>query len=211
MVPPVLLPTSKVMPRKPVPSTIPSMRRRPPLSSSTPPQTLKEGAWVRVKRGWLTGRAEPTSEKELESWGADVVISLQDRSAGHGKANRIVAAAASASVLLHQVFPIQPICRAVIERSALLDVVWWGQHHLAHGLKVLLHGRHGQHRTGVAIYLLLRSIFDDPVQCLSMMKEMRPIMHAELLRKTANRYLFHKAETIFESPEVRAGVTLTVT
>ena len=139
------------------------------------------------------------------------MISLQDRSAGHGKANRIVAAAASASGLLHQVFPIRPICRNVkisaIERRALLDVVWWGQHHLAHGLKVVLHCRHGQHRTGVAIYLLLRSIFDDPVQCLSMMKEMRPVMRAELLRKTASRHLFHKAETIFESPEFRAGVS----
>ena len=151
----------------------------------------------------------------MESWGADVVVSLQDRRAGHGKANRIVAAAASANGLVHHVFPLQPICRTLkinyIERCALLDVVWWADYHLAHGYKVVVHCRHGQHRTGVAIYLLLRSIVDDPVQCLSMMKEMRPIMHAELLRKTANRYLFHKAEAIFESPEFRAGVTLTVT
>ena len=71
--------------------------------------------------------------------------------------------------------------------------MWWADYHLAHGYKVVVHCRHGQHRTAVAISLLLRSIFDDPVQCLSMMKEMRPIMHAELLRETANRYLFHRA------------------
>ncbi len=142
-------------------------------------------------------------------------MSLQDRGAGHGPAHRIVAAVASASGLLHHVFPIRPICRNVqisaIERRALLDVAWWGQHYMAHGLRVVLHCRHGQHRTGVAIYLLLRSIFDDPVQCLSMMKEMRPVMHTELLLQTARRHLFTKAETIFASREFRAGVTLSVT
>ena len=78
-----------------------------------PPAKLKEGAWDRVKRGWLTGRAEPTSQEELESWGADVVLSLHDRSAGRGNANRIiVAAAASASGLVHRVYPIvNPISR----------------------------------------------------------------------------------------------------
>ena len=132
------------------------MRMPLPIPSTTPPPKLKEGAWVRVKRGWLTGRAGPTRHEELESWGADVVVSLQDRTAGHGYANRIVAAVASASGLVHRVFPLRPICTSVnisaIERRELLDVVWWSEYYLTQCLKVLLHCRHGQHRTGVAIY-----------------------------------------------------------
>ena len=176
-----------------------------------PPAKLKEGAWVRVKRGWLTGRAEPTSQEELESWGADVVVSLQERSAGRGNANRIVAAAASASGLMLLVYPIHPICRHAhinaLECKELSEVVWWSDFYLEQGLKVLLHCRHGHHRTGVAIYLLLRSILEEPAQCLSLMKAMRPAMHKEILRRTHHRHLFGWAEAIFASPEFRAGVS----
>ena len=186
---------------------------RMPLSipSTTPPPRLKEGAWVRVKRGWLTGRAEPTSQEELESWGADVVLSLQERSAGRGNANRIVAAAASASGLVLLVYPIHPSSRHAhintLECKELSEVVWWTDFYLEQGLKVLLHCRHGHHRTGVAIYLLLRSILEEPAQCLSLMKAMRPAMHTEISRRTQHGHLFSKAEPIFASPEFRAGVS----
>ncbi len=43
------------------------------------PPVLEEGAWVRVKNGWLTGRAAPESREQLVSWGAHVVVSLQAR------------------------------------------------------------------------------------------------------------------------------------
>ncbi len=209
----VLAPTPTVKPRKPAPSTIWPMRMLLPIPSTIPPVRLKEGAWVRVKRGWLTGRAEPTSQEELESWGADVVLSLHDRSAGRGNANRIiVAAAASASGLVHRVYPIvNPISRHAhinaLECKELSEVVWWSDFYLEQRLKVLLHCRHGHHRTGVAIYLLLRSILEEPAQCLSLMQEMRPAMHTAILRQTRNRHLFSKAETIFASPEFRAGVS----
>ena len=85
--------------------------------------------------------------------------------------------------------------------------MWWSDFYLEQGLKVLLHCRHGHHRTGVAIYLRLRSILEEPAQCLSLMKEMRPVMHAEILLRTRNRHLFSKAETILASPEFRAGVS----
>ena len=97
-----------------------------------------------------------------------------------------------------------------LECKELSEVVWWTDFYLEQGLKVLLHCRHGHHRTGVAIYLLLRSILEEPAQCLSLMKEMRPVMHKEILRKTRNRHLIRKAETVFASPEFRAGVTVTV-
>ncbi len=85
--------------------------------------------------------------------------------------------------------------------------MWWSDFYLEQGLKVLLHCRHGHHRTGVAMFLLLRSILEEPAQCLSLMKEMRPVMHTEIVLKTKCRHLVAKAETIFASPEFRAGVS----
>ncbi len=87
-----------------------------------------------------------------------------------------------------------------MERRGLQDVVWGGEYWLEHGCKVVLHCRHGQHRTGVAIYLVLRSMAEEPSQCLSLMKEMRPCMHTEILRKTKYRNLIGKAENIFTAP-----------
>ena len=171
-----------------------------------PPAKLKEGAWVRVKRGWLTGRAEPTSQEELESWGADVVLSLQERSAGRGSANRTVAAAASASGLVLIVYPIHPSSRHAhintLECKELSEVVWWTDFYLEQGLKVLLHCRHGHHRTGVAIYSVLRSMVEEPAHFLSMMREMRPAMHTEIVLKTNCRHLVAKAEAIFCKPRI---------
>ena len=134
------------------------------------------------------------------------MLSLQDRTAGRGNANRIVAAAASASGLVLLVYPIHPISRHAhinaLECRELSEVVWWSDFYLEQGLKVLLHCRHGHHRTGVAIYLLLRSIFEEPAQCLSLMKAMRPVMHKEILRRTHHGHLFSKAETIFRKPQI---------
>ena len=69
---------------------------------------------------------------------------------------------------------------------------------------MVLHCRHGHHRTGVAIYLLQRSILEEPAQCLSLMKAMRPVMHKEILRRTHHGHLFSKAETMCACPEFRA-------
>ena len=88
--------------------------------------------------------------------------------------------------------------------------MWWTDFYLGQGLKVVLHCRHGQHRTGVAIYLVLRSMAEEPAQCLSLMKAMRPIMHKEILLKTKYRHLIDTAETNFVSPRFRAGLTVTV-
>ena len=79
-------------------------------------------------------------------------------------------------------------------------------YYLEQGLKVLLHCRHGHHRTGVAIYLLLRSTLANSAQCLSLMKEMRPEMHDQIVLHTRKRHLLAKAETIFASPKFRAGL-----
>ncbi len=107
--------------------------------------------------------------------------------------------------------PIHPICRHAhinaLECKELSEVVWWSDFDPEQGLKVLLHCRHGHHRTGVAIYLLLRSILEEPAQCLSLMKAMRPVMHKDILRRTHHRHLFSSAETIVASPEFRAGVS----
>ena len=77
------------------------------------PPDSQEGAWVRVGDGWLTGRAQPESEEELKSWGADVVVSLQFTGEGGGIAHGIVAAAASARALAyHYVCPVCPTWRS---------------------------------------------------------------------------------------------------
>ena len=41
------------------------------------PPDSQAGARVHDEDGWLTGRAQPESKEELESRGADVVVSLQ--------------------------------------------------------------------------------------------------------------------------------------
>jgi hypothetical protein len=90
--------------RKAASSTIAPMRT--PARGVLP--TLQDGAWIPVKNGWLTARAEPTSAEEFVSWGADVVVSLQERSAGTGSAHRIVSASAFAMENQHLVYPIKP-------------------------------------------------------------------------------------------------------
>jgi hypothetical protein len=179
---PLALPLKpKMRARKAASSTIAPMRT--PARGVLP--TLQDGAWIPVKNGWLTARAEPTSAEEFESWGADVVLSLQERSAGTGIADRIVSAAAFEMLYQHLVIPIGPICNNTVisERDLrrLICVVWWSDLWLAHGRRVLLYCKHGCCRTGVAIYLLLRSIWETPTECLSLMKKMRPDMHLQIV------------------------------
>ncbi len=90
-----------------------------------------------------------------------------------------------------------------VVRSRVVERLFY----LEQGLKVLLHCRHGHHRTGVAIYLAPRPMVEEPAQCLSMLKEMRPTMHKEIVPKTKHRHLVVKAETISASPVFRAGVS----
>jgi protein-tyrosine phosphatase len=68
----------------------------------------------------------------------------------------------------------------------------FAESNLDQGNSVVVHCRHGLHRTGLAIYLLLRLIMGEPEECLSMMEEMRPTMHKEFV----HRQLHSKAETI---------------
>ena len=126
------------------------------------PPDSQEGAWVRVGDGWLTGRAQPESKEELKSWGADVVVSLQSTGEGGGIAHGIVAAAASARALAyHYVCPVCPTWRSDYsdeDCKQLARAVVFIDAHLQRGHKVVVHCRHGQRRTGVAMYVLLRLI-----------------------------------------------------
>ena len=74
------------------------------------PPYLKEGAWVRVKDGWVTGRRQPESKWELESWCADVVANMYSCRADGDSARGYVEAAVSASALKdHIVCPIHSL------------------------------------------------------------------------------------------------------
>ena len=79
----------KAAPAKAAPARLEPMRT---LARGGPPD-LKKGAWVRVKGGWLTGRRQPESTWELESWGADVVASMYACRAGGDFARGYVEAA----------------------------------------------------------------------------------------------------------------------
>ena len=79
-------------------------------------------------------------------------------------------------------------------------VVWRSEFLLERGCRVVLHCRHGHHRTGVAIYLLLHSILENSAQCLSLVKEMRPEMRDQIVLHTREGHLLTKAETNFASP-----------
>ena len=174
------------------------------------PPDLQEGAWVRVKDGWLTVRAQPDSKEELDSWGADVLASLQETSAGGGIAHGIAQEAASAGLLEeYEVFPVYPICKqghCAEDCEQFARFVVFAEEHLRHGNRLVVHCRQGLHRSGVAIYLLLREIEVAPKECLSMMEKMRPVMHGEFLRRTRNRWLCNKAENIFADTRFKHAV-----
>jgi hypothetical protein len=51
--------------------TIPPARRR---KKKKP--IIREGAWLKVNEGWLTGRGAPLDVQGVRYWGADVVLSL---------------------------------------------------------------------------------------------------------------------------------------
>ena len=206
--------TSKAKPeskrREAVSAKIRPMRT---LARGGPPD-LQGGQWVRVKSGWLTGRAQPASKEELESWGADVVTSLQSSNAGGGIAHGFVEAALSAKALMDFcVLPVYPICRGdpTAENCDLFArFVVFAVSYLEQGKRVVVHCRQGLHRTGVGIYLLLRLLNFESEQCLSMMEEMRPRMREEFVLRTSHRHLHSKAESIFADRRFKDAVKLSI-
>jgi hypothetical protein len=178
------------------------------------PPDLQGGQWVRVKSGWLTGRAQPESKEELESWGADVVASLQSSNAGGGIPHGFVEAALSAKALMDFcVLPVYPICRGdpTAENCDLFArFVVFAVSCLEQGKRLVVYCRQGLHRTGVGIYLLLRLLNFESEQCLSMMEEMRPRMREEFGRRTHHRHLHYKAESIFADRRFKDAVKLSI-
>ena len=97
-------------------------------------------------------------------------------------------------------FPVHPICTrdcTAQDCKQMGNFVAWADGCISQGHKVVVHCRHGQHRTGVAIYLLLRHIIGEPSECFTIMQNMRPVMLSELRRVTMHRHLWDKAEIIF--------------
>ena len=90
--------------------------------------------------------------------------------------------------------------------DGLLRAVWWIDFYLEGRCKVVVHCGHGLHRTGMAIYLLLRSILPTSAQCLSVMQQMRPEMYDEIVLWTYKRHLVTKADTIFASSIFQDGI-----
>ena len=120
---------------------------------------------MEVGTGWLPANAHPESKAELLAWGADVVASLiSDRDHPRvQQANVIEAQAASACELkAAKDFPIHPICKGRLHTPAdclqFGRFVRWAEKELLAGSKVIVHCRQGQHRTGVAIYILIRQV-----------------------------------------------------
>jgi hypothetical protein len=188
-------------PREPVSAKC-TPKRTPALGG---PPDLQGGKWVRVRSGWLTGCAHHV--EELGFLGADVVASLRR---GCGIALGIAEADESAGAFTDSiVFPVYSIgrqdcsdedCKQLARFALFVDS------NLKQGNSVVVHCRHGLHRTGLAIYLLLRLIMGDPEDCLSMMEEMRPTMHKEFV----HRQLHSKVEEIladsrFTSPWLSAS------
>ena len=138
------------------------------------------------------------------------MASLHSCRAGGGIAHGIIDAAASASALKdYLVCAVNPICRGdytAEDCQQLARFVVFADSHLKQGNRVVVHCRQGQHRTGVAIYLLLRLIVGAPEECLSMMEKMRPVMHEELLRITRHRHLYSTAESILADTRFLEGV-----
>jgi hypothetical protein len=174
-------------PREPVSAKC-TPKRTPALGG---PPDLQGGKWVRVRSGWLTGCAHHV--EELGFLGADVVASLRR---GCGIALGIAEADESAGALTNSiVFPVYSIGRQDCsgeDCKQLARFALFAESNLDQGNRVVVHCRHGLHRTGLAIYLLLRLIMGEPEECLSMMEEMRPTMHKEFV----HRQLHSKVEEI---------------
>ena len=137
--------------------------------------------------------------EELESWGADVVLSLRSPTAGGSIARRVTSEAEAAGKILFFEFPVHPICSAGYTRE---DCVQFGRlvahalFHVRQGDRVAVHCRAGCHRTGVAIYLMLRLSPCGHSETLRLMSEMRPVMHREFVLVTKKRNLVEKASVI---------------
>ena len=165
-----------------------------------------------MKNAWLLARAEPKSKEELDSWGADAVANLLTHSS---QAEAIVKEAVSAGkVKMHCEFPLQPICTTGYDYNDCWQMgrfVAWAEAQLTNGNKVVVHCRQGYHRTGVAIYLLLRHIYGDwKDRCFSTMRDMRPMMLFELRRVTRNRHLEKKAESIFADSRFKNALAVSM-
>ena len=161
-----LLLTPKCRPRKAAPAKAASAKLEPMRTPARGgPPDLQEGAWARVKDGALTGRRQPESTWELESWGADVVARMYSRRASGDAARGIVEAVVSASALKDHIVCLVHPCRADYtagDCQQLARFVAFADSHLTQGNRVVAICRRvvqqggGGRRTGIAIYLPLR-------------------------------------------------------
>ena len=161
-----------------------------------------QGAWVRVGDGWLTGRAQPESEEELKSWGADVVVSLQHACEGGGIAHGIVAAAVSARALTyHYVCPVHNILTSIYNAEDCTEfaraVVAIGAH-LQRGHKVVVQCDHGQRRTSMAIYVAM--LLNVDALEFPMIRAMFPTMLLEFARAGNGEDLYAKVQCVLNHP-----------
>ena len=76
------------------------------------------------------------------------------------------------------------------------ELVKFAADHLRKGCRVVVHCRQGLHRSGVAIYLVLRYLGVTDETSLRCMAEMRPEMHRQFLMKAKHRDLYKKARGI---------------
>ena len=162
-----------------------------------------------MKNAWLLARAEPKSKEELDSWSADAVANLVDTPSAAEDIEKEAVSAGKLKVLGE--FPVQPICRGDCTADDCKQMgrfVAWADAALTHGYRVVVHCRHGQHRTGVAIYILLRWIIGSPSLCFDIMEKMRPVMLSELRRNARHRHLCGKAESIFADSRFRDALSL---
>ena len=68
---------------------------------------------------------------------------------------------------------------------------------LQKGLRVAIHCRQGHHRTGIAIYLVLRYLGHSDASCLRTMERMRPEMYKQFVKQAAGHDFHRMAQDIF--------------
>ena len=152
-------------------------------SSKTEPMRIlvrdvQAGAWDRAVDGLLIVPAQLESIEELESYGANVVTSLQERSAEKGIADGNVAAATSSSGCGTSCTIPSPMASSTPQTASSLHASFGG-------------ATSGVYKGDCSAYtnitarvwrlLSLRSTLEKPAQCLSLMKGMRPEMHDHIV------------------------------
>ena len=145
-----------------------------------PVRDVQVGAWGRAEDGCLTVPAQPESNEELESCGADVVVSLQERSAGKGSADRIVAAATSScgcGTSCTQYIP-STMASSTPQTASSLHASFGGA---TCGLYKGACIADTNITARMWRFLLLRWILEKPAQCLPLIKGMRPEMHDQIV------------------------------